>query len=117
MKRSLAALASVALTLGLATPVFASSNYIRNAQPRVRPGAQEQVARTSYKSRGNRNYVRALYNSLVQGMASSLRLTVTGGEVNTDLVKVARPGTREIDNWAFETTGNHCTRKSKRCGD
>jgi hypothetical protein len=78
--------------------------------------SQKRSALSAYKSRHNRNYVRALYNGLVQGMMPSL-LAVTGDETPRDLTKIDRPGTREIDNWAFETTGSHCTRKANRCGD
>lgn len=109
MKRSLASLATLALTFGLVSPVFASP-FIRNSQPRVRPGAQEQVARASYANRANRNYVRARYNDLVRSMMPAL-LTVTGG--NTDKRPVARPGTRESDNWTLD---DHCIRPFHGCG-
>lgn len=113
MKRSLASLATLALTFSLATPVLASPNFgTKHPQPRVELRAQKRAALSSYANRWNRMHVRALYNGLVQGMMPSL-LAVTGGRTNTDTRPIARPGTRESDNWTLD---DHCIRAFHGCG-
>ena len=113
MKRALASVASVVTLLSFATPAFASPNLMtRNPQPRIDRRAVKSATLASYLGRHNRTYTRARYNELVQGMMPSL-LAVTGRASNTDLDKVARPGTRMIDDW---TGTHHCVNRCTELG-
>lgn len=129
MKRTIASLASAALMLSIATPAFASYNYVPHMRITTDIGhrALKSAARQSYQSRRSNQYAtlalrRALYRGLVRaafGESSGVpgMLAVTGSRQNTDTTKKLpyTPTARSVNAYTLSKTyGTHCVADGNR---
>jgi hypothetical protein len=132
MKRTIASLASAALMLSIASPVFASPSFGPHARITTdlgRRGIKETARLANLSRRSNPfstlAYRRTLYRSLVRaafGESSGIpgMLAVTGNRQNSDTMKKLpyTPVSRRPADFTLQKTyGNHCAPDSRKCQD